>query len=283
MAEVREQLRRARLDAAARTLPFLSAFTALQLDAFVASLVAQLRQWHQFSRIERLLASPERLVRDIVLALRQERTPHGRPTTLYNLQINGDVQRGKSTVEAFTAYTVKLINDSPACRDRCFSVLGTHMVPWATDVKHKVEGAAARSVPPPAGAPPPEDDGAGEADEEARDAAALQRDAGSLFLVTHISGRSAAHAELLSATLDQGGCVVFSRSKANMRDVARLVFDHTRAQQAANQAVAAHFVILDEADRMRGTGARSACAQHVRLTLDARRGGGRVSVRAAAG
>lgn len=57
-------------------------------------------------------------------------------------QVNGDVQRGKSTIEAFQSLIVKLVNDDKTVRDRCFSVLGTQLLPWAHDLARKVSGMA---------------------------------------------------------------------------------------------------------------------------------------------
>ena len=59
-------------------------------------------------------------------------------------QVNGDVQRGKSTMEAFQALIVKRINDSERVRDKCFSVLGTQLLPWAEDLSNKIAGMTQR-------------------------------------------------------------------------------------------------------------------------------------------
>lgn len=47
--------------------------------------------------------------------------------------------------------------------------------------------------------------------------------------------------------MTSGGCVVFSRSHANIDSVTDAIHRLTRAQQAAGLTVSAHFVILDEA------------------------------------
>jgi hypothetical protein len=155
--------------------------------------------------------------------------------------VNGDVQRGKSTVEAFKALVVKRINDSDACRDKCFTVLGTHLVPWAADVANKMQRAAT--------APVDEDD---EAELEAVDA--LEENAERLFRVTPITavGRHAKqHDDELQRTMAEGGCIVFSRTGPRMDKVTSLVFAFTSMQHAAQLTVSAHYVILDEARRAR--------------------------------
>jgi hypothetical protein len=166
--------------------------------------------------------------------------------------VNGDVQRGKSTMEAFQALIVKHVNDSAACRDRCFSVLGTQMVPWAADVANKMQRAA---IGPSAAGAAAED----EAEDDEIDTADLAADVCNLFTVTSICAPAKTswkeHLKALRATMEQGGCIVFSRTAIRMDKVTSLVFQFVNEQHAAGLSVSSHFVILDEADRMRGTGA----------------------------
>ena len=181
--------------------------------------------------------------------------------------MNGDVQRGKSTVEAFKALVVKLINDSGACRDTCFTLLGTQMLPWAADVANKMERAAA-----PAAAR-----GGAEADGGAAEDAAAVALRDPWFLVTPICAPRGTsqreHEAALQRTMVEGGCIVFSRTRARMDKAARLVFEFTHAQHVARAPVSAHFVVLDEADRMRGTGAEGEYAFEYEQSLAALCGG----------
>ena len=106
---------------------------------------------------------------------------------LLHTQVNGDVQRGKSTIEAFQALTVKRINDSPDCRDKCFTVLGTQLLPWAADVTNKMGRAAAAPTARAAAAAAVEDNGTEEEEEEVN---ILLSETGSLFRVTAIHYRT---------------------------------------------------------------------------------------------
>jgi hypothetical protein len=253
-------------------LPLLCELSDAALSAFLAALLQQLRAWPKFGTIAGLLSpeSQERLVRDVVDALaRNTRGAHGRVQTTFNLQVNGDVQRGKSTMEAFQALCVKYINDSPAVRDRCFSVLGTQMVPWAADVSNKMQNAAMGPVPPRAAAARAAGAGAAgagagaaaDADAGAEDAEAdtheLEEALGPLFRVTPICGpRGSKHTwdDELQRTAREGGCIVFSRTRLRIDRVIALLFRLSSQQREAGLTVSAHFVILDEADKMRGTG-----------------------------
>ena len=175
-----QQLRAA--NAAAAQLPFLYELDPPALDAFIAGLMQQLQTWSQFRKIERLLRSPERLVRDVVGALSAQNAPRsasGRVVTTFTLQARryacATRERRWPLVRHHAAHAgasccsraVKLINDSQACRDKCFSLLGTQLLPWAADVANKMTRAAMA----PAAAP-------STADEAAAAAAAAQPEEG---------------------------------------------------------------------------------------------------------
>lgn len=88
------------------------------------------------------------LLRVIADALRaqghDEHTPYNaRGAKLPHVQcINGDMQRGKSTVEALMAAIVQTVNNSPACADRCCTFLVTQLQAWADALKDTVETKA---------------------------------------------------------------------------------------------------------------------------------------------
>lgn len=274
-----------------QTLRLLHTFSPDEVDGFVAGLMTQIRNWSQYERIEALLHEPERLVRDVVDALRlNPRSTYGRPQVTFNLQarivaacfsdrqdltrhgqVNGDVQRGKSKIEAFQALVVKYINDSQSCRDKCFTVLGTQMVPWAVDVANKMERAA---MGPSAALE--EDDPDFEPD-----VAELVDASSALFLVTHIKGAGGragreAHAKLVERTMKEGGCIVFSRTHLKIDPLTDAMFAYTESQRGHGLTVSAHFVILDEADRMRGTGVEGSNEFAYERALSELTGGSRV-------
>lgn len=206
-------------------------------DGFVEDLMLKLVRWPKYADTARLLRDPRRLVRDLVDALgRNTRDGRGRFHTTFTLaraglrsflrcpyhapsqQVNGDVQRGKSTVEALQVLVVKLINDSEVVRDRCFSVLGTQLQPWADDVANKMTRVAAEplSAAEEAAAAAVEEEEAVAAQGAEDGAVAQVGEASShLFRVTPLMRPGvtrAAHDEELRRTAAEGGCIVFSRT-----------------------------------------------------------------------
>ena len=88
-----------------------------------------------------------------------------RAKKVYFSLINGDVQRGKSSVEAFMCLIVQTINDSPRCADRCCSVLVTILKTWAQALDATVKAKTTVYRPREADSDDGErDDGAGNAD-----------------------------------------------------------------------------------------------------------------------
>jgi hypothetical protein len=192
--------------------------------------------------------------------------------------VNGDVQRGKSLCEAFMVLIVKRINDSTACADKCCSVLGTVLMPWAADVTNKMTRVGAAPALGPAPAPAGAQDapagaqeaGEEEAAEEQTAVTELQADCGALFDVAPICGTGVSRDQLnkrLRDVVSAGGCIVFSRTAGRIDKLTKLLFDITTLQSEKQEVVTAHFVILDEARhycalrqaRRRGRGWRQVC------------------------
>ena len=84
--------------------------------------------------------SPSRSIflRDVIHSFRDQEQPQLGASTTWMLQINGDVQRGKSTVEAFIALVTWLISNSTLCLDNACTVLGTQMSAWARNLSQSM-------------------------------------------------------------------------------------------------------------------------------------------------
>jgi hypothetical protein len=208
-------------------------------------------------------------------------------------QVNGDCQRGKSTVEAVFAAIVCYIHRSEAVLDRCYTLLGTGMVPWAASLVHKMGATLTQAGTPPvlrrASTPPLTtpasaarseadddtlfgnlfDEADPEHDEEAAELArersvadnqaygegwedALEAARAARLKVCSISERES---ERIDQVVADGGLIVFARTKAQMNKTIDAVLRAHAVSFLARLVPPAHFVILDEADRMRGAGA----------------------------
>jgi len=189
--------------------------------------------------------NPAEMVTDVLTAFRQghdraatqDRLKHALTTWL--MQVNGDVQRGKSAAEAFLGLVAHLVNQSDECADRCFTVLVTVMRAWSRALK----GNATRLVGT-------SDDAASEraseaSDEEEEDEAV---DCGHVP-VAELSRANLQHAKY---ACQQGGIVVIFRSGSQL-DIAQDLVHELNRSRRRGRSPAWPIVVMDESDKMLGS------------------------------
>lgn len=124
--------------------PYIYQMSDTQYSSLRTALEAHLQRTRRklWDKCQRILSVQE-LVDDIFLAFKNNRHVVDGANEIvhetYMLPINGDVQRGKSKVEALKAAIGFYINSTPRCRDRCCTLLCTPMIAWVKNLYTSVE------------------------------------------------------------------------------------------------------------------------------------------------
>ena len=217
-----------------------------------------------------------RLVEDVVLSLSRNKVGGGgRVTITFNLLVNGDPQRGKSNIEAVIALVVFFIHSSKKVKDQCYTLLGSVMIGWAqalfTNAKDLIErfrdevndpegvaGQPAQAQAAGDGAHTDEEDEGipDDVDVEAEAQEAENFAADTLPFESELVLGSKADKERWLQVARAGGMLVFPRNKNALVNINELVEAAGQSALGSNAEPPVHFVILDEADQMRGTTAR---------------------------
>ena len=107
-------------------------------------MVAHLQRYRRslWQRCDGLIAVDE-LIDDYLMAFRRNRHVLDGVGEIahetYILQVNGDPQRGKSSVEALVSCIAFYLDATPRCKDRCCALLCTPMIAWAKNLHTSVE------------------------------------------------------------------------------------------------------------------------------------------------
>lgn len=189
-----------------------------------------------WQHIEQTL-NPAEILHDVVDSFRREQgdsAPRLSASTTWMVQVNGDVQRGKSAVEAFIALVTNLIHDSDLCEDRACTILGTQMQAWA----RALQGNMVRSLWVAEGAVEAEE--GNEIDEEWLNGIRCEL----LTPATEDACREA---------IQQGGLVVMFRTINQIQRVAKLLRSEMHLMRSLGTPETWPVMVLDESDRMLGS------------------------------
>jgi hypothetical protein len=182
--------------------------------------------------------NPLGILHDVVDSFRREQhdsRPNLSASTTWMLQVNGDVQRGKSTVEAFIALVTWCIHTSDLCADRACTFLGTQMRAWAQSPDSNMR----RQLQLEDGMIDDDDDGGVARDWLGRDI--------SCVLLTPSSEHDCLQA------MRAGGLKVFFRTESQINRVAKLLRLVVSASQLLRAPQTWPVMLLDESDRMLGS------------------------------
>ena len=180
-------------------------------------------------------------------------------------------------MEATAAKIVLLINSTECIRDRCFTVLGSPMVKWASILERRVRGfihGGGGGASGAAGAGAATE--TGDEEEDGFDAAALLALLGTEVpqLACRVSSTPAGE---LMRVMKAGGVVTFARTASQMNKLVTAIQKLQKEQLQAEPGAepSSHIVILDEADVMIGTGAADNFQYEIALEKLTSNGSGR--------
>ena len=244
-------------DDGSTTTRFLRSISLTEREAVVARLTRVLaRRWgHKWRALHCLLDDPTALVRGWVDSYAETGRPPS-PDDVVALSsvtlVNGDVQRGKTLVEALYGLLGHRVWLDPTIGDRPCTLLGTPMVPWA----RSLHGGVSRHLHAE------NDDG--DDDSESNPTAVLEseaaarrvaeREAASMMpreLIITVMGSSDAEIEHV---IERGGVVIFARTCSQIERLMRVTVALAARQRSLHHPVSMPTLVLDEADRMLGTG-----------------------------
>ena len=192
------------------------------------------------------------LLRDIMNAHADQTYPNStnlkerRVKLVHTVCINGDVQRGKSTVEALIAVINWTIHNSPEVHDKVCTFLVTQLQAWASALREtfQIKTAAAELPHDDEDDDSNEDDGEDQFEEGGVDA----EDLGSMPIVQKRKGVTAME---VKSALRQGGCAVAFRTHTQYQWYAKQVVE-MNSELASYEKSLSMCVVLDEADKFFG-------------------------------
>lgn len=207
--------------------------------------------------------------------------PLGAAKIRFTVQINGDVQRGKSAVEALIGFTVRLFFlycEENSMSFRPFTLLGTVQVPWADSLFHGVtDRVNSQSILPVLTSDEEEIESDDENDkseddegfELAEENAAAEERASDVLgylqnadivncpVTTACTQSTRNHVQRnqeICDTIDAGGVVVFARNISQIRCVLKAVLSRSKTDIVIRKKlITSMVVVLDEADSMYGS------------------------------
>ena len=190
--------------------------------------------------------NPSHVIEDICYGFRSQQSQRGLAvpaTTSWLMQINGDIQRGKTETKAFIALIVHSINKSPKCKNRCCTIVASPMCSWAASLQ----------------------DGMGEKLQEfelnqldARNDTVFDVENDSF--VRSMTSKSTVHVARLSGSdngdvsmaLRCGGVVVCHRTAACLKKCRKAIEQEQKVATENGEPLVWPVVLLDESDRMLG-------------------------------
>lgn len=167
---------------------------------------------------------------------------------VHTVCINGDVQRGKSTVEALIAVINWTIHNSPEVHDKVCTFCVTQLQSWASALREtfQIKTAAAEL--------PHDDNGEEENSSEDEDEDQFEEggiDAEDLGSMPIVQKRKGVTAMEVKSTLRQGGCAVAFRTHTQYQWYAKQVVE-MNSELASYEKSLSMCVVLDEADKFFG-------------------------------
>lgn len=167
---------------------------------------------------------------------------------VHTVCINGDVQRGKSTVEALIAVINWTIHNSPEVHDKVCTLCVTQLQAWASALREtfQIKTAAAEL--------PHDDNGEEENSSEDEDEDQFEEggvDAEDLGSMPIVQKRKGVTAMEVKSTLRQGGCAVAFRTHTQYQWYAKQVVE-MNSELASYEKSLSMCVVLDEADKFFG-------------------------------